>query len=182
MNKIISYSLKRSPRSRALRVSVYCDGRCVVTAPQHAPESAISDFVASRADWIRRALERFMPFRPYVRRKSSRREYLKHRESARALVLSRLPELNRAYGFKYGRVAIKDQKSRWGSCSERGNLNFNYRLALVSPRLADYVIVHELCHIAEFNHSPQFWALVERSLPDYRERRAELRRLSLREI
>lgn len=91
------------------------------------------------------------------------------------LAHARLAHFNEAYGFALGRVAIKNHKSRWGSCSKKGNLNFNYKIALLPPELADYVIVHELCHLGEFNHSPRFWALVARTVPDHRALRARLR-------
>ena len=67
-----------------------------------------------------------------------------------------------------GRVAIREQKTRWGSCSSKGNLNFNWKLIMAPPPVLDYVVIHELCHLWEFNHSPRFWALVERQMPDYR--------------
>ena len=70
-------------------------------------------------------------------------------------------------GVSYGRVAIRDQKSRWGSCSARGNLNFNWKLIMAPPEALDYVVVHELCHLIEFNHSPRFWRLVEGQMPAY---------------
>ena len=66
-----------------------------------------------------------------------------------------------------GRVAIRDQKSRWGSCSQKGNLNFNWKLIMAPPQALDYVVIHELCHLHEFNHSPRFWALVEAQMPEY---------------
>ena len=106
---------------------------------------------------------------------ASRASYLVHRESARALVHARLAHFNQFYGFTYGKVAIRDQRSRWGSCSSSGNLNFNYRIALLPAYLSDYVIVHELCHRGEFNHSQGFWDLVARAMPNYRELRDELR-------
>ena len=105
----------------------------------------------------------------------NRRDYAKYKEHARSLVHARLAHFNQAYQFSWGRVAIRNQKSRWGSCSKRGNLNFSYRIALIAPELADYVIVHELCHLGEFNHSPRFWALVARACPEHRALRARLR-------
>ena len=75
----------------------------------------------------------------------------------------------------YGRITIRDQRTRWGSCSSRGNLNFNWKLVLMPPELLDYVVVHELAHRKEMNHSPRFWAIVERELPDYCNRREKLK-------
>ncbi len=70
-------------------------------------------------------------------------------------------------GVSPGRVAIRDQKSRWGSCSRKGNLNFNWKLVMAPPQALDYVVIHELCHMHEFNHSPRFWALVAAQMPEY---------------
>lgn len=70
-------------------------------------------------------------------------------------------------GRSPGRITIREQKSRWGSCSQKGNLNFNWKLIMAPPQALDYVVVHELCHLHEFNHSPRFWSLVEAQMPDY---------------
>ena len=103
--------------------------------------------------------------------------YRKYREAARSLARARLDYFNRFYGFRLGRLFIKNHKSRWGSCSEYGNLNFNYKIVHLPSPIADYIIVHELCHLGQLNHSPAFWALVERTIPDHRARRAALQRL-----
>ncbi|NBS67881.1 M48 family peptidase [bacterium] len=71
--------------------------------------------------------------------------------------------------------AVPTGRTRWGSCSKRGNLNFNYRILFLPPHLADYLIVHELCHLKEFNHSPRFWALVAQGCPNYHACKKELR-------
>ena len=81
------------------------------------------------------------------------------------------------HGISIGRIAIRNQKSRWGSCSKKGNLNFNYKLALMPPEIRDYVIVHEICHIKEFNHGRGFWDLVAEAVPDWKKLRKELRRM-----
>ena len=81
--------------------------------------------------------------------------------------------------LNYKRVAIRDQKSRWGSCSSRGNLNFNYRLILLSEEMCDYVIVHELCHLLEMNHSDRFWSLVALAVPDYQSVKAQMRKINI---
>jgi predicted metal-dependent hydrolase len=98
-----------------------------------------------------------------------------YRRQARDVIAQRLAVGNAAYGFTYGRVTIKEQKSRWGSCSRQGNLNFNWRLLLAPLPVLDYVVVHELCHLKELNHSPRFWQLVARASPEYQRHRAWLR-------
>jgi predicted metal-dependent hydrolase len=117
--------------------------------------------------------------RKVVRRKVSKKStahYKKYKETARMLVHERLQHFNSFYGFTYNKVFIKNTRSRWGSCSSKKNLNFNYKIALIESDLADYIIVHELCHLSEFNHSKDFWALVEKTVPDYKEKVARLRK------
>ena len=96
-----------------------------------------------------------------------------------ALVVERVGHFLAHYGARHGivvgSIAIRNQKSRWGSCSKKGNLNFNYKLVFLPPELRDYVIVHEICHVKEFNHGKPFWALVGEAVPDYREMRRRLR-------
>ncbi len=106
--------------------------------------------------------------------------YTAHKERARVFIHERLEYFNTHYQLTYKRVAIKNQKSCWGSCSQNGNLNFNYKLVFLPPHLADYVIVHELCHLAHLNHSPAFWARVAEVCPDFSKHRNELRRTFVR--
>jgi len=108
---------------------------------------------------------------------SERAHYAKHKEAARALVHERLVYWNQLYNFTYNRVAIRNTRSRWGSCSSKKNLNFNYRIVFLPSELQDYLIVHELCHLQEMNHAPQFWALVAQQIPDYKERVKALKSL-----
>lgn len=105
--------------------------------------------------------------------------YLKHKESARTVIIKSLLHWSVLCRVDVKRVSIRDQKSRWGSCSAHGNLNFNYKLLFLPTCLRDYIVVHELCHLRELNHGIRFWQLVEAQVPDYRERIIELRKLEV---
>ena len=100
--------------------------------------------------------------------------YRTHKESARALVHERLAHWNQFFGFTYNGVAIRKQRSRLGSCSSRKNLNFNYRIVFLPIHLTDYIIVHELCHLAHMNHSQTFWDTVATVMPNYEALKKEL--------
>ncbi|MGE5417760.1 MAG: M48 family metallopeptidase [Acidobacteriota bacterium] len=97
------------------------------------------------------------------------------RNHAKALIKQRLDEIKERLDCEYNKVVVRDQKTRWGSCSPKKNLSFNWRLLLMPPEVLDYVIVHELCHIIELSHSKEFWNIVESILPDYNEKRKWLR-------
>ena len=105
----------------------------------------------------------------------SKKLYLANKEAARALVIERVAHFNLHYKLPVGKIAIRNQKSRCCSCSRKGNLNFNYKLVFLPPDQRDYVIVHEICHIKEFNHGRGFWALVAETIPDYKALRHKLR-------
>jgi len=116
--------------------------------------------------------------RKRVRRKRAStvtKHYVAHKEQARALVLERLLHHNEHYQLEWNRVAIRNQRRCWGSCSSLRNLNFSYRILFLPAHLQDYIIVHEMCHLKEMNHGPNFWALVAERLPHYRDLRSELR-------
>jgi len=105
--------------------------------------------------------------------------YTTHKEKARTLVEARLLHWNQFYNLEYKRIAIRNQRSRWGSCSTKQNLNFNYRIVFLPLELVDYIVVHELCHLAEFNHSSAFWNEMAKVMPDYHERKLQLQTIAL---
>lgn len=171
------YTLRKSLRARRLRVSVSPGGALAVSAPLWVSSRFIERFLEAHGEWIERAVARLRRAAVHPLARGGKREYAEQKEAARALAVERLDYFNQSYGFRYGAISIRNQKTRWGSCAKSGNLSFNYRIALLPPALADYVILHELCHLGAFDHSERFWALVARTMPDYRERRRALRRL-----
>jgi predicted metal-dependent hydrolase len=109
--------------------------------------------------------------RPSPRRSA----YLAHKEAARLLIATQVSRVACDHGFVYKRIAIKDPRRSWGSCSAKGNLNFSYKLLFLPPCLTEYIVVHELCHLRELNHKAQFWSEVATIMPDYEARLQELR-------
>lgn len=175
----IPYTLRLSERAKNMRLTVQVGGRVVVTLPQRFSKSRVVPFIREHAVWIMRAVKRMIKSTPRISRHERAHAYDSHKLSAVRIAEERLHFFNEHYGYRYNRVTIKKQRTRWGSCSKKGNLNFSYRVALIEPRLADYVFVHELCHLRELNHSARFWTLVGQTIPDYKERRKELRKLPL---
>ena len=109
------------------------------------------------------------------RASSVTRHYLNHKELARELVIAKLEYFNSHYELSWNRVAIRNQRRCWGSCTSLKNLNFSYKLLFLPEHIVDYIVVHELCHLQELNHGPNFWNLVAEQIPDYRERIKELK-------
>lgn len=172
----IMYTLRKSTRARRMRLAVYCDGSIVVTAPSDLREGSAEKFLRGKAEWLFGKLRFFQQFEGSALSRLSDEDYKRYKKSAHAFAVSRVEHFNRIYGFRYNGINIKNQKTRWGSCSRKGNLNFNYKIVLLPKKVADYVIVHELCHLREFNHSKKFWNLVGKAIPEYSGIRNELRK------
>lgn len=170
----MEYALKRSKRAKYIHLRVHPGGTVVLTVPFGTALQKAEDFVRSRAEWLRNAIARMATVKQLP--VSGRKDYLKYKETARALVHERLLHWNQFYTFSYKRVAIKNTRRTWGSCSRKGNMNFSYKLFFLPREIADYVVVHELCHLKHHNHGRGFWAEVARALPRYKTLRAELRR------
>lgn len=172
MNTNFTYTLRTSRRVRKLRLAIYATGECVITKPKYVTEGMVKVFIQKHLSWIAKKLEQ-IKLRPQL----TYGDYQDYKAQAYNLAMARLNHFNAVYNFNVGKVSVRNQKTRWGSCSKKGNLNFNYKIALIAPELVDYVIVHELCHLQEFNHGKKFWELVAKTIPDWRERRKELKKL-----
>lgn len=178
-DKKVAYTLRKSKRARRMRLAVYCDGAVVVTTPFDLRETIAERFICEKSQWLLSKLDYFKQFKGQAIARCSQRDYLSNRDAARMFVVERISHLNNIYQFKYNRVNIKNQKTRWGSCSKKGNLNFNYKIRYLPARISDYIIIHELCHLKEFNHSRRFWNLVEKTLPDYKYIRSQIKQYSI---
>lgn len=174
-NQEVEYKLRRSKRAKKMRVAIYCDASVVVTLPTRASIGVVEKFLLEKADWLLEKINFFKGRTDFVVG-DGREDFLRHRVDALILAEDRLAHFNQIYNFKFNKINIRNQKTRWGSCSRKGNLNLSYKIVHLPERLADYIIVHELCHLGEFNHSDRFWKLVERAIPDYTERRRELKK------
>lgn len=173
----MEYSIRKNKRAKRLSIRVHSDGKVIVTVPFRVSYETAERLVVSKKEWIDERVSYFaekekqhqasgLPKRLTAAERKKEYELLK--EKARVLVTARVAELNKAYGFTYGAISIRNQKTRWGSCTRKGNLNFNYQIASLPQNMMDYVIIHELCHLGEFNHSKNFWRLVEKGMPDYK--------------
>lgn len=170
---------------RTVSISITREGKVLVRAPYHLSTWQLRKLLEEKEKWIEKHMqklsERGNTFNTDGEIVDDEREKLTEEEQklyikeARKLFTERTNHYAPIVGVTYNRIAIKSQKTRWGSCSSKGNLNFNYLLYFAPLEILDYVVVHELCHRKEMNHSKAFWALVEKVIPDYKERRKWLR-------
>ncbi|MBU2007661.1 M48 family metallopeptidase, partial [Patescibacteria group bacterium] len=174
-NQEIEYRLRKSKRAKRMRIAVYCDTSVVVTLPYGIKENIVEKYLSAKAVWL---LDKILYFKKYgklVFAKGNKREYLKNKEAAMKLAEEKVNYFNKIYKLKFNAITIKRQKTRWGSCSKKGNLNYNYKMLFLPEAIADYIIVHELCHLQEFNHSRKFWNLVAMTIPNYLDIKKELK-------
>jgi len=168
MSTEVSYTLKESDRARRIRVAVYKGGEVVVVKPKDAKQEHVLAFVKDKEEWIREKVEQMQWGGDSDLNATDDYHFIFHKPTARQLVEQKIEQWNVVYQFPYRKIEIKKMRSRWGSCSGEKVLCFNYKILFLSPELQDYLVVHELCHLAEMNHSARFWKQVERGLPNYR--------------
>ena len=167
----VPYQIIKSDR-KTIAIQIKPDGQVVVRCPKRMRIEEARRFAESKADWIEKHLAK-RPLQDVAKYTTKEIEQL--REQARKFVTERVRYFAPIIGVSYGQIAIRTQHTRWGSCSSKGNLNFNCLLAIVPSEVLDYVVVHELCHRKELNHSERFWKEVERILPDYKARKKWLK-------
>ena len=164
-------------RRKTIAVQVRQDGTVLVRAPRLMPRWEIRRFVESHQDWIGKQLQKQAAAQALRKETEplSQQELKELAEKARHDLTMRCAFWAEKVGVSYGRISIRHQNSRWGSCSSKGNLNFNCLLMLAPDSVRDYVVVHELCHRKHMNHSPEFWQAVEQAIPEWRSAKNWLR-------
>jgi predicted metal-dependent hydrolase len=173
----IEYLIRKNRRAKRMKLAVYCDGRVVATVPRWLDVPFLERIIQQKAGWIIEKIEKFKKNGKHNRLfTGNRKDYKARKEEARKLVAEKIKYFNNFYNLRFNKISIRNQHTRWGSCSKNGNLNFNYRIIYLPGHLADYLIVHELCHLQEFNHSRKFWELVEKTIPDSKERERALKK------
>ena len=173
MNHPFEYEIIYSSR-KTIAIQVTRDGRVLVRSPRRCSRSYIDTFISENERWVLKHLARTKELKEQQEAVTSPHPPLSAKDRSRYIEIARdiftrkTKYYARIMGVTYGRISIREQKTRWGSCSSKGNLNFNWRLILAPEEVLDYVVVHELVHRREMNHSKAFYAIVESVLPDYR--------------
>lgn len=157
-------------RRKTISLEIKEDGLVVVRGPQSLKQSDVNRILEEKSGWIEKHLARAQQTKQQdgnLRRFTPKEIQMLYDQAAKHIP-ERVAYYAEQIGVTYGRITIRNQKTRWGSCSAKGNLNFNCLLMLTPPDVLDYVVVHELCHRKEMNHSKAFWTEVEKILPDYK--------------
>jgi len=173
----LDYYIRESSRARRTRIAVDAGGNVVVTKPQQLGAEAIEGFIRQKYQWIqdkKEVFSRSAEQKPDLARTDKLHFHL-HRADCLELVRSKVAKWNKTLNYPVSSIRIKQMTSRWGSCTASNALSFNYKLLFLPDEIQDYVVVHELCHIQEKNHSSNFWCLVDAVTPNRPELVSKLR-------
>ena len=168
------YELKRSNR-KSISVEISREAKIIVRAPYRMSVKEIEAFLTSKSEWIDKHLNDMNRKLASMPRKLTEAEKSELKKNAKIVITKRVEYFSKIMGLNYKRISIKFQKTRFGSCSTKKNLNFNALVALMPSDILDYVIVHELYHLKEMNHSKDFWHEVEKIIPEYKTKRKWLK-------
>ncbi len=165
--RLVELHVRRSTRVRGHRIVVHHGLPPELVVRPRATESEIAEAIAGYLPWLERQLERAAQPVLGLDRLTLTEEQGRQEARPRIELIAQSEAM--ALGVRYSRIILRDQRSRWGSCSAKGELSFNWRLVLAPHDVLDYVVVHEVCHLVEHHHGPAFWRLLERRRRGYRE-------------
>ena len=172
----ISYTIKTTNRTKKILISIDTNGQLTVLKSPFVSIEKVKKIIEQKYEWIIDKIQKQKSKPRKILSIYNEKDFKENKEKARSLIKERLDYFNQFYNYNINNVYIRNPKSRWGSCSSKNNLNFSYKLFLLPPELCDYIIVHELCHLQEMNHGKNFWSLVEKTIPDYKNLIKELKK------
>lgn len=164
----VTVRFRKVKKAKGIRIQISSADRVVVTGGLRTSFRSLEQFFALHREWVKKKLLHFQEF-PNPTLKLTPEAYKQKKEAARILVQEKLTYWNQYYHFSWKRVTIRNQSTRWGSCSSAGTLSFHAAIVDLPGSLQDYLIVHELCHVRAMNHGVSFWTLVEKILPNARQ-------------
>jgi predicted metal-dependent hydrolase len=176
----IDIIIKRNKRNKSIRITIKEGGNVLVTYPWWSNRRQVEAFIKQKQDWIEASVAKMRARKTCgLLKEGPRQDYLENKEKARQLVEQKLKQFNIYFNcnLNCNKISIRNQKTRWGSCSGKRNLNFNWRIVLLPENLQNYLVVHEMCHLEQMNHSKKFWELVEKAIPNYQIISKQLRKL-----
>ncbi len=176
-DKKIEYKIRKSKKAKHLKLVINNNAEILVVIPWRLSNQIAEEFLYQKIDWVLKILRSLKDKPVSLISKSNEEDYQKYKKLALEVVKKKINYFNTFYKFSFNRITIKNQKTRWGSCSIQGNLNFNYRIIFLNEKLCDYIVVHELCHLKEMNHSKRFWGLVAKTILDHKTRKKIIRSL-----
>ena len=175
------YELIRSKR-KSISIEISREAKIIVRAPLKMRKENVELFLLMKSKWIEEHLKNMENRIKDDKKPLSNEEIINLKKLANKEIPIRVEYYAKLMGVDYEKIAIRSQKTRFGSCSNNKNLNFNLAIMLMPSEIMDYVIVHELAHIKEMNHSKSFWLEVEKIIPNYKECRAYLKENGIKYI
>lgn len=165
----VTYKIKKSFR-RSISMTISDDGTVLVKAPHFVSEKEVQDFIVSKKSWVTKHIEKTLATNEKVNELGilTKDEIKKIKKEAKKIIPERVKYYASLSGITYGTISIRLQKTCWGSCTAKGNLNFNCLIVLMPREVLDSIVVHELCHRRHMDHSKEFYAEIDKIFPEYK--------------
>ncbi len=182
----IKYFFRKSLKAKRIKIEIKKNGKIFLVVPKFIPNFLGSSFLKNNIEKVLKKRNEVLggfgklsggKDSSHPIKNLSKNDFQKYKKEAEEKITERVEFFAKKYGFQYNQIKIKDNKTNWGSCSIKKNLNFNYRLIFLKEDEMDYVIIHELCHLIEMNHSKRFWSEVEKKIPNYKELKKNIKNI-----
>ena len=170
----LQYSIKIHARARGVKISIHADGHIVVTKSRRVSDAKVAELVHTKKEWIFEKQQEMLSRPKKYLAHYTKEDFLQYKKDALTLATKKVAQWNAIYQFPIQNISIRNQATRWGSCTKHRSIQFNYKIVFLPEYLVDYLVVHELCHLKQMNHSQDFWDLVGKTIPEYKTYRNEL--------